>query len=164
VKDLEGRHVLHNDANLRTFQFSNPEATVFELPIPHQYAEMYAADDRHVITTGEPIVNREEPYLQRDGRRGWFLTSKFPLRDSDGRITGLVGICRDITEIKRSAAELEQARQRFVDHLENSPLAVVEWDESCKVIRWSSRAEATFWMVGDGGAWPLISRVAFRAG
>jgi PAS domain S-box-containing protein len=144
VKDLEGRHVLHNKANVLTFQFENPSATVYELPIPREYADSYAADDRYVMETGEPIVNREEPYQQKNGERGWFLTSKFPLRDSSGEITGLVGICRDITDIRRSAAELEQARQRLIDHVENSPMAAVEWTESAAISRWSTRARVMF--------------------
>jgi PAS domain S-box-containing protein len=43
------------------------------------------------------------------GEKRWLLTSKLPLRDQDGRITGLVGIGRDITGQKRTEEMLRQS-------------------------------------------------------
>ncbi len=115
VKDTEGRHILHNATNLRLFGFrsGNLGETVFDIPIPRDHAESYASDDRQVIETGVPIVNREEPYAQPDGKTGFLLTSKFPLRDSDGRIVGLIGIGRDITDLR----EAETNRQNLESKL-----------------------------------------------
>ncbi|HEX8310840.1 MAG TPA: PAS domain-containing protein, partial [Chthoniobacteraceae bacterium] len=147
VKDLEGRHLLNNLANVRAFNldaYPNAGLTVHQLSIPKEHAQLYHADDRTVLETGTPVINREEPYQRPDGTRGWFLTSKFPLRDSAGVIVGLVGICRDVTEIKAAAAELQQTRQRLVDHVENSPLGVVEWSAAGRIERWAGRAEAIF--------------------
>jgi light-regulated signal transduction histidine kinase (bacteriophytochrome) len=74
-------------------------------------------DDRHVMETGEPILNREESVqLEGSAEATWLETTKVPLRDTDGRVVGLVGISSDITE--RKAAE-EQLR-RFAEQLERS--------------------------------------------
>jgi two-component system cell cycle sensor histidine kinase/response regulator CckA len=112
-KDKEGRTVLFNRASLELFG-RTAEAyfgkTVFDLSIPRDFAEQYARDDRDVIESGLPIVNREEPYQRKDGSNGWFLTSKFPLRDPEGRISGIVGICRDITGRKEEQRKLEEER------------------------------------------------------
>ncbi|OIP70282.1 MAG: hypothetical protein AUK43_09855 [Oscillatoriales cyanobacterium CG2_30_40_61] len=41
-------------------------------------------------------------------------------------------------------AELKQAHQQLTFHVENSPLAVIEWDEQFRVKRWSPQAEKIF--------------------
>ncbi len=38
-------------------------------------------------------------------------------------------------------AKLEQAHKQLTFHVENSPLAVIEWDEQFRVKRWSPQAE-----------------------
>ncbi len=118
VKDLQGRHVLNNQANLRLFNLTAETAnrTVFEMPIPQEHAVQYAEDDHRVMETGVPIINREEPFTTPDNRSGCLLTSKFPLRDSAGGIVGLVGIGRDITEMRRAEAE----RKAFESKLQQS--------------------------------------------
>ena len=146
-KDREGRYLLHNLADRRMFGTAgegNLGKTVFDLPGLREHAALYHADDMRVIETGRPVVNREEPFQRPDGMPGWFLTSKFPLRDAGGHIIGLVGIARDITEMKRATEELQEARLRLVDHVENSPLAVIEWDSAFRVLRWAGQAAATF--------------------
>jgi PAS domain S-box-containing protein len=40
--------------------------------------------------------------------------------------------------------ELAQASQRLSAHIQNSPLAVIEWDRNFKIIRWSGQAEKIF--------------------
>ena len=123
VKDLEGRHVLRNAAGRRLFgrTADSGDGTVYELPIPRELADRYTRDDRVVLETGTPIANREEPFLAPDGTQGWLLTSKFPLRDAAGRIVGLVGIGRDITQMRNDAAEREalQAKLRETQKLES---------------------------------------------
>ncbi len=147
LKDREGRHVLQNRANRELFGLSDEACigkTVFDLPMPLKIAAAYSKDDVHVMTTGEPVVNREEPYELAGEKAGWFLTSKFPMMDSDGHVIGLVGVCRDITQMKRAQADLERARQRLLDHIENSPLAVIEWRADFSVERWGGQAETIF--------------------
>ncbi|CAC5340815.1 MULTISPECIES: PAS domain S-box protein [Planktothrix] len=41
-------------------------------------------------------------------------------------------------------AELAQAHQQLTFHVENSPLAVIEWDQQFRVKRWSPQAEKIF--------------------
>jgi AraC-like DNA-binding protein len=63
---------------------------------PAEFARGYTEQDRHVLTSGEAIVNQLELHLYPNRRPGWCLTTKLPLRDSAGRVIGLAGISRDV--------------------------------------------------------------------
>ena len=146
-KDLEGRYVLHNAADRALYGHTDLNCigrTVLDLPVTKEIAALYHANDMAVIRTGEPIVNREEPFVTQDGEKGCFLTSKFPVRDESGHTIGLVGIARDITEMKRATEQLKDAQLRLIYHIENSPLAVIEWEPDFRITRWGGQAESIF--------------------
>lgn len=71
-------------------------------------AEHYRTDDQWVMTTGEPLLNREEPLITKDGQQLWIHTNKVPLRDVDGTIIGVLGAYADITHRKLAEAERER--------------------------------------------------------
>ncbi|WP_231505957.1 PAS domain S-box protein [Planktothrix serta] len=48
------------------------------------------------------------------------------------------------TEQQHTEAKLQKAHQQLTFHVENSPLAVIEWDEQFRVKRWSPQAEKIF--------------------
>ncbi len=72
----------------------------------------YWALDKTVIDSGISIINREEPGLDSQGKPVWVLSSKVPLRDAQGKVVGLVGIGRDITE-RKQAQTLQEAVYRI---------------------------------------------------
>jgi PAS domain S-box-containing protein len=86
-------------------------------------ADLYRADDRQVMETGQPKINYEEPQVRADGSVGWLRTSKMPLRDKDGRVIGVLGTFEDITERKRA----EQALREASLVVENSPVVLFRW-------------------------------------
>ncbi len=147
LKDREGRYLFRNRSERDGWGFADHEfigRTSLETPMAREVAERYYADDMSVVQTGEAIINRQEPYLLNDGRAGWLLTSKYPTRDSYGRVTGLVGIARDITEYKRAGEELSTMRARLGAHLDHMLLAIVELDADLRVVRWAGRSAQLF--------------------
>ena len=95
--------------------------TDYEMPWVAQ-ADLYRADDRHVITTGTTKLNFEEPQNQLDGGMNWLRTSKIPLLDQAGQIVGVLGMYEDITAYKH--AEQERARlQEEVIRVQQAALA-----------------------------------------
>ena len=76
---------------------------------PEEQAEFFRRCDATVMETGEPMLDVEEPAWSRQQGLRTLLTSKVPLRDEDGRIIGVFGICADITERKRMEQALEGA-------------------------------------------------------
>ena len=73
-----------------------------------QYAEEYRADDQKVINSGESKLFYEEIVPDRDGVMNYVLTSKVPLKDDEGRITGVLGSFMDITERKKVEDSLKE--------------------------------------------------------
>ena len=102
AKDATGRKILANPADLRNLHCKTEAEAIgksdFDL-FPKEIAEKFWADDQRVIQ-GQPVVNREEFFLNDEGEKQWLLTSKLPLRDQSGKIVGLVGVGRDITHRK----------------------------------------------------------------
>lgn len=107
VKDTEGRYLIDNIAH-RRWLGANLESEVVGKRVtdffPPDRVASFSLDDDHVVQTGHPLLNREELVEDRLGNKRWHVTTKVPIRNKDGRITGLVGISRDITE-KRLAEE-----------------------------------------------------------
>lgn len=63
---------------------------------PAELAARYDAQDRVVMTTGRPLVERLELGWYPGRKAGWCLANKQPLRDSSGEIVGLIGFTRDL--------------------------------------------------------------------
>ena len=64
--------------------------------------------------------------------------------DVDNKPLRMAGICLDITEQKRNAEIMTENRQRINFHVENSPLAIIEWDKNYLVTQWSGESEKIF--------------------
>ncbi len=99
VKDRAGRYLAANRTLAERCGVSDPARLCGQRVsslFPEKLAARYAAQDEQVIRTGRPVLDRLELHWQRRGREGWCLTTKFPLRDADGEITGLIGISRDL--------------------------------------------------------------------
>ncbi len=127
VKDSSGRKTVSNRADYRSMGVTSEadvlEKTDFE-SFPREIAEKFVGDDQAVLTTGQAVLNREEYYLDAQGGQRWMLTSKLPLRDEQGRIIGLVGIGRDITERRRAEEKLRLLSRA----VEQSPASIIITD------------------------------------
>ncbi|HEV2864267.1 MAG TPA: PAS domain S-box protein [Pyrinomonadaceae bacterium] len=78
-----------------------------------EHARAAREDELRIINTGRPLLDKEEKEVYPDGSTTWLSTTKVPVFDEAGRVTGLVGISRDITERKRAEeARLELAREQ----------------------------------------------------
>ena len=118
AKDTKSRLIFANTEMARSVGLTLNELmgkTDFDL-FPESLAASYAADEKALLSTGQPLIEKEEP--STDPQRGeawWTLTSKVPLRDHKGKIIGLVGIGLDLTERKRLERELRQSNTELVE-------------------------------------------------
>ena len=118
AKDKAGRFLIGNTTVARIMGVEQPEELVGKTDFdfyPADLAEKYADDEANVIANQQPMINREEAVVDiNTGEDLWILTTKAPLCDRTGQVTGIVGIGRDITQrkvteeaLRRAHAELE---------------------------------------------------------
>ena len=69
-------------------------------------------DDIGIMETGRPVIGVIESRRLDKGRTNWTLTTKLPLVDESGAVIGLVGITREINEMR----ETEVALQHLATH------------------------------------------------
>ena len=76
---------------------------------PEDTAKIYIEEENDIYSKGIPVINKINPYYDRNNKRGWVQTSKWPVFDSDTEtVVGLFGISRDITEIKEIEYKLNR--------------------------------------------------------
>lgn len=102
-----------------------------------EQAELYRADDRQVIESGQARMNYEEPQTTPDGRSIWLRTSKVPLQNASGQVIGVLGIYDDITERKYAELALLRERQFSADIIDALPGAFYMFDASGRFLRWN---------------------------
>lgn len=85
--------------------------TDYEFGRKNDHAESYREWDQKIIDTGRAVIDLEEAFHNAAGIEGTVLTSKVPIRDENGEIFGLLGICTDITDRKKAVDELNTAKE-----------------------------------------------------
>jgi PAS domain S-box-containing protein len=171
VKDAAGRKTLVNPVEARNLGISSGAEALGKTDFdfyPQAEAERLFADDQRVVRTGCPVLNREELSTRPDGSQAWHLTSKVPLRDAAGRVTGLVGIGWDVTEhhrtedqLRRQAAFLDAANDAIyvlaLDH------TVTYWNAGAERLYGCSRAEALGRQIVELARWDASAFAASHA-
>jgi PAS domain S-box-containing protein len=128
-KDAERRHLLVNRAyeeftGLDRYDVAGKPAEQF---LPPFLAEQTIESDESVLETGTARTAEQEA-TDRDGKRIVFETMKFPVFDELGRLLGLGGISRNITDRKLMEEELERKQQSLELVLEGADLGLWDWD------------------------------------
>lgn len=61
---------------------------------PRSIAEKFRADDARVVDSGDPLTDMVEIFLDERGTPEWYVTHKFPIRDREGAVVGVMGTSR----------------------------------------------------------------------
>ncbi len=115
VQDKECRKVIANKADVENIGCANEAEVLGKTDIelfPGEIGERGYNDDRKIIKTGKAVFDLEEEFINDKGVKRWLQTTKIPLHDKEGNITGLVGIGHDITERKQIIEELIRAKDK----------------------------------------------------
>lgn len=120
-KDLDHRNVFINKAfeKFAGRKKSDIEGKRDDEILPKELARQCMKSD-DAVRNGKP-VHTDEALTDKDGKTAFFDTMKFPLRDGEGRIIGLMGISREITEKKRDEHELRESEASYRAIADNIP-------------------------------------------
>lgn len=141
-KDSESNYLGANKAFAALGGFDDPDAIVgksdYDMPWTRAESDFYRSVDRQVMAGKKPILDVEETQLGKDGRTSTVLTSKVPLFDANGDVTGILGIYTDISARKQLELDLQRAKEEAeatsrakteffatVSHELRTPLALV---------------------------------------
>ncbi len=142
AKDTSCRKTIANPADVHNMGLQS-EADVlgkddFDL-FPKDVAEGFFADDQSVIQTGIPVLNREEYFIDAEGRKRWLETSKLPLKDERDKIIGIIGIGREITKRKNAEEALKHEKSVMEALMDNVPDSIYFKDRQCRLTKISRK-------------------------
>lgn len=93
--------------------------------------------------SGETVTS--ERLISYSGKaERWMIVKYTPRVTTSGEVLGFYTASIDVDELKRTELELRRANWLLSSHFENTPLAVIEWDPTFRVQRWSPQAEKIF--------------------
>src|SRR5438477_9462565 len=107
------------------------------------------------VLAGETI-STEQLLVQPNGEQRWESIHFAPNRDAEGNVIGIYAVHTDIHDQKRNEEALRRANWMLSSHINNTPLAVLEWDRDFQLVRWSPQAEHIFgWRAEEVLGMPL---------
>ena len=136
IKDRRYRILWMSRKMASSLGYNDPEPLLGKTDLElfgEEFGEKTKSDDQHVMETGLPIIGMVESRTLPDGSVNWTSTSKIPIRDENRKVIGLLGITREINDIKENEQELQYLathdiltdlpnRYLFIDRLEQAIL------------------------------------------
>jgi diguanylate cyclase (GGDEF)-like protein/PAS domain S-box-containing protein len=115
AKDANGGFIAANKALAADCGLSHPKDLIglsdFDIH-PRERAQAFHDVEQKVLRRGETLRDLDDYVETAAGAKRWISTTKWPLRNENGDIVGIIGVGRDVTESK-----LANDRIRFLsDH------------------------------------------------
>ena len=124
VRDTANRFLLANEAFAR--QMATTTADIVGKAdadyYPPNVAAGFAATDRKVFAGGAQLDHQCSVAFP-NGQRLQLLSTKVPLKNAHGEVTGLVGVIHDITTQKLAEQKLRDSEEKFARMFNSSPVA-----------------------------------------
>jgi PAS domain S-box-containing protein len=134
--DTGGRFTMVNAAWLAQHGFAAAADVVgrtsFDVFDP-ALAKQVHAENLRILGTGVGLYNQSRE-LTTPGRGRRVLISKIPMRDGAGNITGIIGMIRDVTELKNALDALERERNLLRSLIDNLPDAIYAKDRELRYV------------------------------
>jgi PAS domain S-box-containing protein len=163
LKDKEGRFVAANPATFRFFGASTSLEIIGKRDgdlFPRELAEQFLSEEQRLLQRDQPCVNREAAITDSAGYLRWMLTTKVLLRDRAGNFQSLLGVNRDITDLKRAEVYREMARE--ILQLLNEPGDMtITLQRVLAVLKTRTGFDAVGIRLQDGDDFPYVAQQGF---
>ncbi|MEC4983998.1 MAG: PAS domain S-box protein [Oscillatoria sp. PMC 1068.18] len=73
-----------------------------------------------------------------------FETHYSPVKNENGEVISLIGVAIDVTERQQAEAQIRASQQRLSLLIEQTPIAVIEWNLNGETVAWNPAAEKIF--------------------
>ncbi|CAN7683233.1 diguanylate cyclase [Rhizobium leguminosarum] len=147
VKDRNSRFITVNENMIRLFRFrTTAEMTGlsdFNL-ISRPRAEEFYYLEQQVMDTGVPLIDSVERIEDR-----YLLASKVPLKDRQGRVIGLAGVTRDVTERTALERELRKSKNLLSHAMAGMSDGIAMYDSKGFLVFCNDQYRAAFPLSGD---------------
>jgi PAS domain S-box-containing protein len=132
LKDVDGVYLSCN-ARFESF-FAAKEADIVGKTdydfVDKDLADFFRDHDRAAMLANEPSSNEEWVTFADDGHRALLYTTKTPMYDAEGTLVGVLGVGRDITELKQAEEAMRESDNRLRLALEGTNDGL--WDVQLK--------------------------------
>lgn len=97
--------------------------------VSKEMADFFREHDQRAISADRPSVNDEVVTFASDGHQELLETIKTPMRDEMGNLVGVLGIARDITDLKRAEADLRSSEERYRNLFDQNPAPMLIYEK-----------------------------------
>jgi PAS domain S-box-containing protein len=161
VKDGSGRFVMANRAVAELVGAKKPEDLFGKTDFDYfskELATAYFSDDQAIVSSGRPLVDQEERTVDAEGNLLWVSTSKIPLRNQHGDVTGIMAISRDISRRKGAEDALRTEQELLRTLIDNMPDRIYVKDAKS---RWVVANRALADLVGAKSPLDMLGKTDF---
>ena len=138
LKDQNSRFILVNDAFSRLVGQNNPEELTGKSDGDFSSNELVTnilREDKKIIKEGKSVLNNEESGVAKDsGKKVYVYISKIPLKDNKGKVYGLIGIARNVTDLKMAEKIISASRANLKAVIESTKNAIWSLDNKFTLI------------------------------
>jgi two-component system cell cycle sensor histidine kinase/response regulator CckA len=151
IKDLAGRYILINEAASRFV------GRPIEEVLGRDDTALFGPDDaRQVMTHDRRVMDSDcisthEESVTEAGVTRIYLSTKTPYKDARGRVIGLIGISRDLTDRLKGEVALRESQARLVRAQAVAKIGSWETDLTTLQVTWSDETYRIFEIRPDQG-------------